>query len=425
MADISKILLPDNTQYDIKDAKARMVVLSYGSSTWQDFIDAYNDNRVVYCAASSNSNPATGDQTRRAFMAYVNFTANPQNVEFQYLRSLSSHTDANQMDEIYVYTLKSNNTWSVATRKVSPKIIAGTNMTSTFVTGTTPTITLDATDTTYSLGTSGDNITLTPSSGTAQSIVAPVAKKLKDTDGFSNGEISCDFDSPSSTMILAVEDGWGDASAIHIVVDASTFTRAIHLISENVMTNGNLSTVGLSSTGNYNMNKSQPQVILNNDDIDWTNANNVTSQSITGLWCRAKDKNNSTSIFETIADTNGDIRTRIAAQNCDVSKTVTGTNYLDLKVTKTGTQSVSVSAPTAWRTALSAQEEEAGGALASGTDLNNLIDTKNYWVPNSGITNVPVASRYGYLEVVKTGQGSYLQRFTVYGNNTTADRGTT
>lgn len=126
------------------ELKSKMVVLSYGSSTWADFEKAYRQNCIVYCKASSSSDPGYGDQTRRAFMAYVNLTASPKNVEFQYLRSLSSHTDANQMDEVYVYTLKSNNTWSVATRKVSPKIVAGTNMTSTFTTGNSPVITLNA-----------------------------------------------------------------------------------------------------------------------------------------------------------------------------------------------------------------------------------------------------------------------------------------
>jgi hypothetical protein len=37
-----------------------MVILSYGTSTWNDFITAYKENAVVYCRASSNSNPATG-----------------------------------------------------------------------------------------------------------------------------------------------------------------------------------------------------------------------------------------------------------------------------------------------------------------------------------------------------------------------------
>ena len=59
----------------------QMVVLSYGSSTWNDFITAYNNNGVVYCRASSNSNPASGNQTRMAFMAYVN-NATPTEVEF-------------------------------------------------------------------------------------------------------------------------------------------------------------------------------------------------------------------------------------------------------------------------------------------------------------------------------------------------------
>ena len=69
-----------------------MTILSYGSSTWNDFITAYNANKVVYCRASSNSNPASGSQTRLAFMAYVDNAASPTNVEFQYYRSVSSHS---------------------------------------------------------------------------------------------------------------------------------------------------------------------------------------------------------------------------------------------------------------------------------------------------------------------------------------------
>ena len=42
------------------DGLTSMVVLSYGISTWQDFITAYSNNAVVYCRASSNSNPASG-----------------------------------------------------------------------------------------------------------------------------------------------------------------------------------------------------------------------------------------------------------------------------------------------------------------------------------------------------------------------------
>ena len=111
-----------------------MVVLSYGSSTWQDFIDAYNDHRVVYCRASSNSNPATGSQTRMAFMAYVNNAETPSNVEFQYYRSVSSHSENQQGDQVYIYKLDSSKggTWTVTVREAYTKILAGTNMTSSY-----------------------------------------------------------------------------------------------------------------------------------------------------------------------------------------------------------------------------------------------------------------------------------------------------
>lgn len=145
MADISKIVLPDNTEYEIKDAKARMVVLRYGISTWQEFITAYNNNCIVYCRASSNSNPATGSQTRLAFMAYVSNADTPTNVEFQYYRSMSKHTDAQQGDQVFVYKLTNANTWTVTTRNAFSKVIAGTNLTSSFVESeTTSSITLSA-----------------------------------------------------------------------------------------------------------------------------------------------------------------------------------------------------------------------------------------------------------------------------------------
>ena len=131
-----------------------MTILSYGSSTWQDFLDAYNANKVVYCRASSNSNPASGSQTRLAFMAYVSNATNPTNVEFQYYRSMSSHSATQQGDEVYVYKLTNTGTWTVTVRKTSPNIVAGTGLSRSYsndtVTlsfdGTIPTKTSDLTN---------------------------------------------------------------------------------------------------------------------------------------------------------------------------------------------------------------------------------------------------------------------------------------
>ena len=100
-----------------------MAILSYGSSTWQDFLDVYNNNAVVYCRASSNTNPGTGTQGRMAFMAYLSLNSSnvPTNVEFQYYRSVNSHTSSQMSDQVFVYKLESNNTWSVTTREASLK----------------------------------------------------------------------------------------------------------------------------------------------------------------------------------------------------------------------------------------------------------------------------------------------------------------
>lgn len=123
--DVNKFLAGDGTY---KDGGKPMVVLSYGSSTWDDFIEAYTNHVIVYCRASSNSNPASGTQGRMAFMAYVNNSDNPTEVEFQYYRSVSSHSATQMGDQVFIYKLNKTNGWSVTTREASIKqISAGSN----------------------------------------------------------------------------------------------------------------------------------------------------------------------------------------------------------------------------------------------------------------------------------------------------------
>ena len=122
--DVDKFLAGDGTY---KSGGLPMVILSYGNSTWQDFINAYNNHVIVYCRASSNSNPASGSQTRMAFMAYVNNATTPTEVEFQYYRSMSSHSATAMGDQVFVYKLTKTSGWSVITRDASIKQIkAGT-----------------------------------------------------------------------------------------------------------------------------------------------------------------------------------------------------------------------------------------------------------------------------------------------------------
>lgn len=124
-----------------------MTILSYGHSTWAEFLEAYEANRIVYCKASSNSNPATGQQGRMAFFAYVQYQRQgySDKAEFQYYRSVSSHTDAQQGDQVFCYTLTPTNggTWSVETRQASSRVIAGTGLASAYTTGKL-TLSLDA-----------------------------------------------------------------------------------------------------------------------------------------------------------------------------------------------------------------------------------------------------------------------------------------
>lgn len=100
----------------------KMVVLEYGVSTWQNFIDAYNENAIVYCKVSS-----WGSGYRMAFMAYTAWTTVPTEVEFQYYRSRSSHSQSStQLDEVYVYKLTNAWVWTTTQRDTWAGMIAWT-----------------------------------------------------------------------------------------------------------------------------------------------------------------------------------------------------------------------------------------------------------------------------------------------------------
>ena len=154
---IGNISIPDSTSDLTNDSGfiTGMTILSYGSSTWQNFLDAYNANTVVYCRASSNSNPGSGAQNRLAFLAYVNTATTPTEAEFQYYRSVATHSDSQQGDQVYVYKLNSSGVWSVTVRSTFSKVAAGTGLSSSY---TTDTVTLSI-DSAYQLPavTSSDN----------------------------------------------------------------------------------------------------------------------------------------------------------------------------------------------------------------------------------------------------------------------------
>lgn len=121
---------------------ASMTILSYGNSTWADFIAAYNAKSIVYCRASiTAANPGAGSQVRMAAMAYVNHPTVPTSVDFVYYYP-ATHSNSQQGDQLFVYTLSSTNGWSYVVKNTFSRVVAGENMTSSYANGT---LTLNAT----------------------------------------------------------------------------------------------------------------------------------------------------------------------------------------------------------------------------------------------------------------------------------------
>ena len=112
-----------------------LFIASYGKSTYDDVLAAYKENKMVYCRCGTGSNPASGNQLRMAFLAYVNNEATPTEFEFQYYRSVATHSNSQQGDQVYVYKLNKTNGWSVTVRSTFTKIVAGTGLKSSYSNG--------------------------------------------------------------------------------------------------------------------------------------------------------------------------------------------------------------------------------------------------------------------------------------------------
>ena len=69
-------------------------------------------------------------------MAYVNNAESPTEVEFQYYRSVSSKTESQQGDQVFIYTLTSSGSWSVITREASVKVAVGGDLNGSYSGGT-------------------------------------------------------------------------------------------------------------------------------------------------------------------------------------------------------------------------------------------------------------------------------------------------
>lgn len=114
-----------------------LFLASYGHTSFADIKAAYLANKIVYCKASSGTDPGLGNQLRQAFLAYIGGSnTSPTSFEFQYYRSVTSHSNSQQGDQVFIYTIDSSSTWRVTTREAYTKIVAGKGLTSSYNNGT-------------------------------------------------------------------------------------------------------------------------------------------------------------------------------------------------------------------------------------------------------------------------------------------------
>lgn len=156
----------------------------YGQTTYAAITQAISEKKIVYCRIS-----ATG-ASRMAFLAYIGTS----NVEFQYYRSLNTHSASAMTDEVYVYTVASSG-WTTTTRKTGAKVVAGTHMSQSY---SNDTLTLNCTWPTV-------DQTYDASSADAQSGVA-IAGALADKEDAFNVGAGLELDTSGTTPVLQVDE---------------------------------------------------------------------------------------------------------------------------------------------------------------------------------------------------------------------------
>ena len=93
-----------------------ITVLTYGTSTWSDLTTAYDNGDMIYVINGSRICP----------LAYY-VSGGSGSADFTYYRSIARHTNTAQCDEIIIYHLVPNGTWTTTTRQVSTFVEVGSN----------------------------------------------------------------------------------------------------------------------------------------------------------------------------------------------------------------------------------------------------------------------------------------------------------
>ena len=103
-----------------------LTILTYGSSTWNDFITAFNANKVVFVRCGAGTTPGASTKPILAHLVKVEYyNENPRYAEFRFDDYVDQKTYANQDDHIRIYKLFTDNGWTLTTVPVAPRIVAG------------------------------------------------------------------------------------------------------------------------------------------------------------------------------------------------------------------------------------------------------------------------------------------------------------
>lgn len=105
-------------------------ILTYGTSTWNEFTTAYNSGKMVFCLVRQSSG------YRYATLNYAE-PGSRGKAEFLYLRK-TNHGSSQQTDQMFTYTLSPNGEWTTTQTNIGSNVTVGTDagLTKSYSSGT-------------------------------------------------------------------------------------------------------------------------------------------------------------------------------------------------------------------------------------------------------------------------------------------------
>lgn len=247
------------------------------------------------------------------------------------------------------------NTTTLNDATTTLEFVAGSNIGLTFSAGKL-TISSSYTNTTYTLGTSGNTVTLTPSSGSVQSITVPYATNARNDDGGNQISVTYGHALIVSGNTVGLEDGNGDEiTGSFVTVPYATVAGSVAWTNVSGHAAGVKDDLGITTSGTTFLRKDGTWATPTDTNTTYSLSGALASHKFTTTLTATNPSGTSTSVIEFVAGSNVTLTDDTTNKKITIAATDTtytlgaGINTVTLTPSSGSAQSITVPYATAAR----------------------------------------------------------------------------